>query len=173
MTDKKMNTYAFLPTGGQAPQFSLTAVKSGRRVSPQDCSNYVLGLVFHGRETSDAVVDIQRVVRTAHPELAVTLASVIDLSGIPRLLHRMVRPVLEQIYDQAASEIPQNLNPADYIFLLPDWNGKVTKSFGVKHPDKTAAVVVIDGNGIIIGSHQGPEPGKATLHLVEQALAAT
>ena len=84
----------------------------------------------------------------------------------------MVKPVLEQVYEQAAREIPKDLNPDDYIFLLPDWDGKVTKSFGVKHPDKTAAVVVIDGNGIIVGSHQGPEPGKTTLRLVEQALAA-
>jgi hypothetical protein len=140
-------------------------------VSQRDCTGYVLGLVFHGRETADAVVDIQRVVRTAHPEPSVTLASVVDLSSVPRLMHRVVKPVLEQVYDQAAREIPNELKPEDYIFLLPDWDGKVTKSFGVKHPDKTAAVVVIDANGIIVGSHQGPEPGKATLQLVEQALA--
>lgn len=161
-----------LAPGQPAPAFKLTAIKSGRQVSQKDCAGYVLGLVFHGRETADAVIEIQRAVRTAHPELTVTLASVIDLSSIPRILHRMVRPVLEQIYDQAANEIPPDLNPADYIFLLPDWDGKVTKAFGVKHPDKTAAVVVIDQNGIVVGSHQGPNPGKVTLQLVEQALAA-
>lgn len=161
-----------LTPGRPAPAFKLTAVKSGRQVSQKDCAGYVLGLIFHGRETADAVIDIQRVVRTAHPELTVTLASVIDLSIIPRILHRMVKPVLEQIYEQAANEIPKDLNPADYIFLLPDWDGKVTKAFGVKNPDKTATVVVIDQEGNIVGSHQGPEPGKATLQLVEQALAA-
>lgn len=164
------NEYEFIAAGRPAPAFSLTAVKSGRQVSQKDCNGYVLGLIFHGRDTADAVIEIQRTVRPKHPDLSVTLASVIDLSSVPRLLHRMVRPFLEQVYEQASQEMPKGLDPADYIFLLPDWNGKVTKAFGVKNTDKTAAIVVIDGQGTIVGSYQGPHPGPATLQLVEQAL---
>lgn len=164
------NSYEFLPGGQTAPTFTLTAVKSGRQVSPKDCAGRVLGLVFHGQHTAQAVVDINVTVRPQYPEAGqVTLASVVDLSSVPRLLHRMVKPVLEQIYDRAASEIPPGFNPPDYVFLLPDWNGKVTKAFRVKDPDKTAAIVVINGDGVVVGSYQGPQPGPAMLRLVQQA----
>lgn len=157
--------------GQPAPPFKLTAVKSGREVSPKDCAGYVLGLIFHGRDTADAVIEVQQTVRTAHPDPSVTLASVVDLSAVPRILRRAARPILEQIYDQAAQQIPKGLDPADYIFLLPDWDGSVTKAFGVQNQDQTAVIVVVDRQGIVVGSHQGPEPGKAALALIEQALA--
>lgn len=164
------NEHEFIAAGQPAPAFSLTAVKSGRQVSQKDCNGYVLGLIFHDRDTAGAVIDIQRTVRPKYPDLSVTLASVIDLSRVPRLLHRMVKPFLEQVYEQASQEMPKGLDPADYIFLLPDWNGKVTKAFGAKNTDKAAAIVVIDGRGMIVGSYQGPQPGAAALRLVEQAL---
>lgn len=160
----------FIAAGQPAPAFKLTAVKSSRQVSQKDCTGYVLGLIFHGRDTADAVIEIQQTVRPRYPDLSVTLASVVDLSSIPRLMHRVVRPFLEQVYDQAAQQLPKDLKPADYIFLLPDWDGKVTKAFGAKNTDKAAAIVVIDGDGYIVGSYQGPQPGAATLQLVEQAL---
>ena len=90
----------------------------------------VLGLVFHGRETVQAVVEINTTVRPVYPEpKPVVLVSVIDLSVVPRFLHRAVKPRLEQAYEQAAREMPKGYNPVDYVFLLPDWNGSVTKTF--------------------------------------------
>jgi hypothetical protein len=66
--------------------------------------------------------------------------------------------------------VPKEYNPADYVFLLPDWNGSVTKAFRVKHTDKNAAIVVVDPAGRVTGSYQGPQPGPAALSLVRQAL---
>ena len=164
-------SYEFFPAGGPPPDFSLTAVKTGRTISPHSCKGDVLGLVFHGRETVQAVVDINTTVRPLFPDpKPVILVSVIDLSIVPRLLHGAVRPMLEQAYDQAAREIPKGYNPADYVFLLPDWNGAVTKAFRVKDTNKAAAVVVIDRQGQIVGSYQGPQPGPATLAMVQAAI---
>ncbi len=166
------NSYAFYPAGGPAPSFSLTTVKSGRQISPASCQGAVLGLVFHGRETVQAVVEINTTVRPIYPDpKPVVLVSVIDLSIVPRLLHGAVKPMLEQAYDQAAREIPKGYNPADYVFLLPDWNGAVTKAFKAKDTGKMAAVVVIDPRGQVVGSYQGPQPGPAVLSLIQQALA--
>ena len=171
MPEADLDRYAFLPTGRPAPPFELTAVKSGRRVSPKDCSGTVLGLVFHGRETAQAVVDVNQTVRPHYPEASqVTLASVLDLSGIPRLLRGMIRPALDQVYAQASKQLPPGLDPVDYVFILPDWKGKISKAFGVRNADKVAALVVIDGNGQVIGSYQGPEPGEAMLHVRRCAL---
>jgi hypothetical protein len=170
MPEADLNRCAFFPAGKPAPPFELTAIKSGRQVSPKDCNGTILGLIFHGRESAQAVVEVNQTVRPLYPDASqVTLASVVDLRGIPRLLRGMVRPVLEQVYDQASQELPAGLNPADYVFLLPDWKGEVSKAFGVKDADKRAALVVVDGDGRVVGSYQGPEPGKAMLHLVRLA----
>lgn len=167
------NSYAFYPAGGPAPNFSLTTIKSGRQISPASCQGAVLGLVFHGRETVQAVVEINTAVRPIYPDpKPVVLVSVLDLSIVPRLLHGAVKPMLEQAYDQAAREIPKGYDPADYVFLLPDWNGAVTKAFRVKDTKKSAAVVVINGQGKIVGSYQGPQPGPATLAMVQAAIDA-
>lgn len=50
MTD--LEKYQFMAPGRPAPGFKLTAVKSGREVSQKDCTGYVLGLIFHDRETA-------------------------------------------------------------------------------------------------------------------------
>jgi hypothetical protein len=172
MTTQLINGYEFYPAGGPPPAFSLTAVKSGRQISPESSRGNVLGLVFHGRETVQAVVEINTTVRPIYPDpKPVVLVSVIDLSIVPRLLHGAVRPLLEQAYDQAAREIPKGYDPADYAFLLPDWTGAVTKAFKVKNTNKQAAVVVINPAGIVVGSYQGPQPGSAALSLIQQALA--
>ena len=90
-------------------------------------------MVFHGRETVQAVVEINTTVRPVYPDpKPVVLVSVIDLSVVPRFLHRAVKPRLEQAYEQAAREMPKGYNPVDYVFLLPDWNGSVTKTFKAK-----------------------------------------
>ena len=171
MTTNGTDPYSFFPAGQPAPDFSLTAVKSGRVISLKTCAGLVLGLVFHGRETVHAVVEINTTVRPVYPDpKPVVLVSVVDLSVVPRLLHRAVKPVLEQAYDQAVREMPKGYTPADYVFLLPDWNGSVTKAFKAKHTDKAAAIVVLDPQGRVAGSYQGPEPGAATLSLVRKAL---
>ena len=172
MTTPTTKSDGFYPAGGPAPAFSLTAVKSGRQISLGTCKGNVLGMVFHGRETVQAVVEINTTVRPLYPDPSpVILVSVIDLSIVPRLLHGAVKPILEQAYDQAAREIPKGYDPADYVFLLPDWNGAVTKAFKAKDTGKMAAVVVIDPQGQVVGSYQGPQPGPATLSLIQQALA--
>lgn len=166
-------TNGFYPAGGPAPSFDLTAIKSGRQISRATCQGDVLGMVFHGRETVQAVVDINTTVRPVYPDpKPVILVSVIDLSIVPRLLRGAIKPMLEQAYDQAASEIPAGYDPADYVFLLPDWNGAVTKAFRAKDTNKAAAVVVIGREGQVVGSYQGPQAGPATLELVRQAVSA-
>lgn len=162
---------SFFPSGQPAPLFAVTAVKSGRQVSQSDCSGVVLGLIFHGRDNYQAAVDVNTAVRPVFPSATkLTLASVLDLTVVPRVLQRAVKPMLEKAYDQAANQMPKGYDPADYVFLLPDWNGSLYKAFRVKNADKLAALVVIDGAGTVIGSYQGPQPGEVALKLVQQAM---
>ena len=163
-------TQQFLTPGQPAPIFALKAIKSERLIGPQNNPGEVLGLIFHGRETVQAVEDIQTLVRPEFPQASqLTLASVVDLSSVPRLMRRVIKPLLAQAIEDAYRRIPPEYDPADYVFLLPDWDGKVSKAYGVRNTDRVAAVVVIDSAGRITGSYQGPEPGPATLALVRQA----
>ena len=164
-------TTEFYPAGAQAPAYSLTAVKSGRKIGKEESKGEVVVLIFHGRETVQAAVDANTLVRPEFPDpTPVILCSVVDLSVVPRLLHGAVKPMLEQAYEQAARQIPPEYNPADYVFLLPDWRGEVSKAFKARHVDKAAAVVVIDPAGVVVGSYQGPQPGPAALALVRAAM---
>ncbi len=169
MTDP--TPYTFYSAGQPAPPFTVTAVKSGRQVSQSDCRGTVLGLIFHGRDNYQAAVDVNTVVRPIFPSATeLTLASVLDLTVVPRVLQRAVKPMLEKAYDQASHQMPSGYDPADYVFLLPDWNGSLFTAFRVKDADKVAALIVIDGAGTVVGSYQGPQPGEAALKLVQQAM---
>ncbi|MEZ4770745.1 MAG: hypothetical protein R2844_20290 [Caldilineales bacterium] len=170
MTDS--STPSFFPEGQPAPEFTLTAVKSGRRVSQRDCRGTVLGLLFHGRDNYQAAVEINTAVRPVFPSAAeVTLASVLDLTIVPRLLQRAVKPLLEQAYDQAASQIPDGYDPADYVFLLPDWNGSLYKAFGVKNAEKIAALVIIDGEGTWWAATRARSPARPPCDLCSRPWA--
>ena len=143
------------------------------RLNPKALGQALLVLVTVSLKATDEATlkAFNTAVRPVYPEpKPVVLVSVIDLSVVPRFLHRAVKPKLEQAYDQAAREIPKGYNPVDYVFLLPDWNGSVTKTFKAKGTDKAAAIVVIDPAGRVTGSYQGPQPGSATLALVSKAL---
>lgn len=164
-------TGEFYPAGGPAPAFSLTAVKSGRTVGNKASQGQVVVLIFHGRETVHAAVEVNTAVRPDFPNpRKVALASVLDLSIVPRLLQGAVKPMLEQAYDQAAREVPKEYDPADFVFLLPDWKGDVTKAFHVKDTGKQGAVVVITPAGQVVGSYQGTELGAQALALVRAAV---
>ncbi|MER2600574.1 MAG: hypothetical protein ABTQ73_13735 [Caldilineales bacterium] len=160
----------FYPAGGPAPAYTLTAVKSGRTVGNLASKGQVVVLIFHGRETVQAAIEVNTAVRPDFPDPKdVLLASVLDLSIVPRLLQGAVKPMLEQAYAQAAQQIPPGYAAADFVFLLADWKGEVTKAFKIKDTGKQAGVVVIDAAGRVTGSYQGPNLGAATLALVRAA----
>ena len=155
--------------GQPAPTFRLTAVVSGRVVGPSASDRRALVLLFHNQHTLDAVREVQRSVRERYPSpQEVLAASVTDLSHVPRLLHGVVETVLKRAYSEASSYVPAGLDPADYVVILPDWSGKVTKAFGVGNVDKEAALVVIDGRGMLVGGYQGMQPGRAAIEFLSK-----
>jgi hypothetical protein len=47
------------------------------------------------------------------------------------------------------------VDPADYVLILPDWDGSVTKTFGLKDTNKTAALAILTAAGNLIDTYQG------------------
>lgn len=124
-------------------------------------------LVFHNQHSLDAVRDVQRSVRERYPSpQEVLVASVADTSKAPRLLRGVVEAALKHAYTEASKFVPAGLDPADYVIILPDWSGAVTKAFGVGNVDREGEVVVIDGKGLVVGKHRGQQLGQATLTIL-------
>lgn len=159
-----------IATGQQAPEFSLIAAGSGRRVSLDFARGGKLVLIFHLQGTAPTAQEINRSVRARYPSPdEVLVASVIDLSIVPPLYWPTVNLVLATAYQQATAELPPGSDPEDYVIILPDYGGFVSRRFGVRNTGRAAAIAVIDEDSTVIGDYQGEEPVGAVLNMLERA----
>ena len=156
------------PTAGdQAPGFALTAVASNQEISVDSCRGRMALLLFHDHHTADAVQPVQEAARTRYPLAAELLvASVVDLRRVPVFMRAVVEVALNSVYSQAAQQVPEPLDPQEYVVILPDWKGKVTDRFGLRDVNKAPALVLIDAQGRIAGRYQGQDVGAAVARLL-------
>jgi hypothetical protein len=125
-------------------------------------------LVFHLQGTAPTARGINRAVRARFPDPeGVFVASVIDLSIVPPLYWMTVNLVLGSAYEQAAWELPPNADPAEYLVILPDWGGRVSRDYGVRNTGRAAAIVVVDEDSNVRLSYQGERPVEAVLEALE------
>ncbi|MGF1473460.1 MAG: redoxin family protein [Rubrobacteraceae bacterium] len=156
--------------GERAPNFSLLASGSGRRVSLRKNAGRPVVLIFHLQGTAPTAREINRAVRESYPNPEeVLVASVIDLSIVPPVYWVTVSLVLGQAYEQATSELPAEADPADYVVILPDWGGQVSRAYGVRKTYRAAAIVVVDKGSTVAGVYQGERPVETVLELLERA----
>ena len=157
-----------LQTGERAPDFDLVAAGSGRRVGLRDLAGRKVVLVFHLQGTAPTAREINRAVRSRFPDPAeVLVASVIDLAIVPPVYWMTVGLVLGSAYDQATRELPPDVDPADYLIILPDWGGRVSRDYGVRNTGRAAAITVVDENSDLTLSYQGESPVEAVLGALE------
>ncbi len=154
-----------LTIGAAAPDFDLTAVGSGRLLSPSANEHDAVMLVFHDQNGVDQVQAMQAAVRSRYADARqLSIASVVNMSVVPVFLRSTAESVMRAGYHKAATALPETLNAADYIIILLDWDGKVSKAYGARKVSKQPLLVLINGAGIVCGIHRGRE-------LVEPALA--
>lgn len=154
--------------GSRAPYFSMVAAGSGRRVSLRSCSGRPLVVIFHGRENAEVVRRVNHELRPHFPEpTALTVASVIDLSFVPPFYWAVANLELDRAYRQAASELPPEVNPKDYVSILPDWTGSTTRKFRVREAGRRAVVVVVGADSRVIGSYAGEDPAGDVLDALQ------
>ena len=152
------------------PDKTLTAIGSGRKI---DLQNFGLPTVFifHYRGTADIARTLNDVIRDNYPATEVLVASVLDLHSIPKLARGATEAMIGREYKKAAQELKADQPPEDYVVLLADWNGGMTKALGFKNTDKTAGLAVFDSSGYLVDKYQGDEPQDALLSILEQALS--
>ena len=156
-------------TGERAPDFDLLAAGSGRRVSLTGNDGRPVVLIFHLQGTAPTAREINRAVRERYksPD-EVLVASIIDLSIVPPVYWITVGLVLGQAYEKAVAGLPSDTDPAEYIVILPDWGGRVSRAYGARRTNRAAAIVVVDSDSNVAGSYQGESPVEAVLDMLDR-----
>ena len=156
-------------TGGRAPDFDLLAAGSGRRVGLLSNDGRPVVLILHLQGTAPTAQEINRAVRGLYPSPdEVLVASIIDLSIVPPVYWITVGLVLGQAYEKAATELPPETDPGEYIVILPDWGGRVSRAYGARRTNRAAAIVVVDGDSNVAGFYQGESPVEAVLDILNR-----
>jgi len=146
------------------PDVTLTAAGSEREVNLRQIGVPVI-LVFHGQDTGDAALEVNKAVRKQYAGVdEVFIASVIDLRSFPSMFRGMVQPALEKAYHNAAGRLPAEADAADLVVLLPDWEGSVHDAAGVEGSTDQAAVVVADREARIVCRDQSENLAEAALN---------
>lgn len=158
-----------LRAGDHAPALRSLSIGSGREVDLRERDGVPLVLVFHLQGTASAAERVNRAVRGRYTVGEVTVASVIDLSLVPTLYWGTVWIMLRQAYESTVSELPGGADPEEYVVILPDWGGCVTRAFGLSETGHVAGVAVVGGDGRVSGVRQGGDPGEMALALLKSA----
>lgn len=154
--------------GALAPAFQLTALGSNRTISLELCRGTPLLLVFHDQSSVAAVQAMQEAVRVRYPEAARLLVpSVVNMSAVPVFLRTVAEQVMRGAYTKAADAMPPGLDVADYVIILLDWDGKVSKTYNARKLSNAPLLTLIDSEGIVRGVHQSDDLTDAALTMLE------
>lgn len=148
----------------KAPYFQLTSVATNREIGIPISQPSVLVLLFQAEETANTAHSVNEAIRRVHEASEdLIVASIMNLSGVPRFMRKMGEKMLALSYQKAAKAFPDGYDPADYIVLLPDWSGEVFRHFDVGDVTKKAVMIIIDHNGNVVFRRQGGNLGKAAV----------
>lgn len=138
-----------------APDTTLQAVVSERNVS-LDEPNVLTVLIFHGEDTADAASEVNFAIRQAFPSASrVLIASVVDLGYVPEMFRGLARDAMRAAFHKEKDAyLPDGYSADDYIVILPDWEGDVTRAFGFHNVDETLGIVVLEERGRVLLAEQ-------------------
>ena len=74
--------------------------------------------------------------------------------------------ILNQAYDQAATELSEDYDPTEYVIILPNCGGFVSRKYGACNTNRAATITVVNGNSSVAGSYQGESPVEAVFRLL-------
>ncbi len=154
----------------RAPKFEIVAT-TGRIIGVPYSLPKVLVLLFQDQSTTDVARDVNETLREVHKEPDdLIIASVVNLSGVPRFMRGMAEKMLKKAYEKAAAQLPDDVDPVDYIVLLPDWGGDLFRVFNVGDVSRKALMVIIDDEGNIVARQHGGNLGKLALQELDKLI---
>ncbi len=156
-----------------APAFTLEHIV-GHPVSLGDYQGRAVVVLFAGRDSGEQARQISRTLRGRYSTEALPIISVLDLSRLPRMMRGVARGRIQSGYREIVREAtatlqqhgqPIPIDPSQMVIMLPDWDGAVTASYGLRGVDKQAVAVAIDGEGSIRGYGTGARGGQQILDI--------
>ena len=157
-------------TANTAPALTLKAAGSGCEVTLNALGKPAV-LIFHTADSAEQAGAINAVLRSAsaYPSAkALVIANVVDLHAVPKLFRSFAEKSMRESFQKAAAALPAGFDPAEYVLILPDWDGSVTKTLGLKDTSRTVGLAVLDGGGGVVGTYQGSQPEAQALALLKQ-----
>ena len=157
-------------SSASAPAVTLKAAGSGHEVTLNAIGKRSV-LLFHTADTSEDAERINQAIRAVDEYQACTsiiIANVVDLHSVPKLFRSFAEKSMRDSFDKASKSIPQRQDPQDYVIILPDWDGKATKGFGLGDTSKVVGLAVLDEQGGVVGTYQGDEPERHALELLQK-----
>jgi hypothetical protein len=157
-----------------APNFTLDHVSTGHQVSLSDFRGQTVVVLFAGKDSSEQARQIGRTIGNRYAPGQLPIITVLDMRGVPRLVKGLAKGSVEKAYNEAVQDFSNDLqakgqpvpgNPAQYIVMLPDWQGSVADSYSLQGVDRQAVAVLVDGNGYIRGYGAGAQGGDQILSL--------
>jgi hypothetical protein len=160
-------------TAAQAPNFTLKHIL-GHPVTLSDFRGRYVLLLFCGRESAEQARQIGWDVRADHEVDEVQIVTVLDLSEVSRMMYSFARGRIQVGYDDLVRETVERFQergraiPADVseiVVLLPDWDGKVTASYGLKDVTQQTVAVLVGPDGTTRGQASGDNTSQQILAL--------
>lgn len=152
------------------PNKTIKALGSGREIDLQNLGVPTV-LIFHYRDTSETARSINNTIREEYTAEDVLVASVLDLHSIPKLARGATKAMINREYQKAVDDLKPDQKPEDYVILLPDWNGQMTKAFGFKDTNSKVGLVFLDASGYILETYHGDNPVTDVLNLLKKHLS--
>ena len=133
-----------------------------------------LAVLFHGRENQDEARGVLQVIRNKWPS-AETLVTVnlIDVSMFPRVMRRLVNFDLTNVYDAEVANLPGRFDPESHIVIVPDFDGKMTKAWGVSDAATVVSAAVVDSDWKIRARARGAAVESVVMRALAEALDGT
>lgn len=152
------------------PDKKMKAFGSGRQFNLQNFGTTTV-LIFHFQDSAEMARDLNNSLRKKYPLASdLLIGSVLDLHSVPKIARGATEAMVNREYKKAAEGLKDDQAPEDFIIILADWNGQMTKALGFKDTNKQVGLTVLDADGHVLNTYQGNDPMEDIFPLLEDAL---
>jgi hypothetical protein len=132
--------------GSVAPDITASALRTNVRPDRAWAGRRPVVLIFHSRDNRDAARAVVQSIRNVydHASLVATV-NVVDLSMFPKLLRPMVNSDLNKAFDAEVANLRGDRDPESHVVILADYDGSLTRAWGVADAATIVSAVVLDG----------------------------